>query len=51
MVDAGTDYRKGVVEVGEREEGFALDVGRGYVNRVEVWWMVIKGSEKVVVVC
>lgn len=50
MVDAGADNFKGIVHVGEVEEGFALDVGFSDVEGVEVWGVVVEDAEEIVVV-
>ena len=50
MVYPGPDDFEGVVLVGQREEGFALDVGFCYVDAVERGGEVVEDAEEVVVV-
>lgn len=50
VVDAGPDDFEGVVHVGEREQGFALDVGFGDVEGVEGRGVVVEDAEEVVVI-
>jgi hypothetical protein len=50
VVDPRADDGKRIVDVGEDEERFALDVGGGYVDWVEGGRVVVEDPEEVVVV-
>lgn len=50
MIDSGSDNSQRVVLVGEVKQGFALHVGIGNIDAVELRMVVVEYAEKIVVV-